>query len=363
MKLKDLEKIKLLETAIMIGVPIGLFLTGNPVDRSPSMSLSEYTYSRLVAGNEIPLLLASAPRIADILLSTRLELHSEDYKKIEQLYNQIVSNTAKFFKEQNITDPIEIFTLFQYMYRNGYLSYDHQFNYDINMKDLSKLNGADVVRGRGVCRSISSFLTDLYKEMGYNSSNLIVNANKEVLSNIERLGNYPKFKISRNTTKFVKTISKVSEVFPMANHLITLIEKDGKVYILDPTNDGFLVKGKGNQLVLPENQKGRMRVKYLTNILQRMLGTVKNTKNSFEIKKMLSMQTIDYEEYRKTYIDTLIFIKQNVELLDQFYKSNQTLYEELFEIIEQCSPMITRIYPELKILTILKGENKNNHHK
>ena len=39
-----------------------------------------------------------------------------------------VANLANFLKAQNITDPVEIFAIYQFMYRNGYLSFNHNFN-------------------------------------------------------------------------------------------------------------------------------------------------------------------------------------------------------------------------------------------
>lgn len=182
------------------------------------------------------------------------------------------------------------------MYRNGYLSYNHNFNYDIDMKDLTKLNGVDVIRGTGVCRSISSFLTDLYKEMGCDSCNLLVNANRTILNNIDRQGNYSKWKISKKTSGFVKTISNVSSVIPISNHLITLLEKDRNTYVFDPT--------------------------------------------------------IDYETYKEIYKNTLIYIKNNISLFQEFYENNNSLYLELFQKINDQSSLISRLYPKLNFKKI-----------
>ena len=136
MKLKDLEKIKLLETALMLGVMVGIptgmlsvaFFSGDPEIASLAKLFEEAT-SLLNDNNNLSLytFLSMLPRITDSLLSSRIEPTTEDYKQIKILYNNVVSNLANFLKEQNITDPAEIFVAYQFMFRNGYISYNHNF--------------------------------------------------------------------------------------------------------------------------------------------------------------------------------------------------------------------------------------------
>lgn len=353
MKLKDLEKIKLIETALMLGIPLGMILfTGNPENASQAATWQEAITNQIPNNFLLYSTLSTIPRLTDCLITARIEPTTEDYKQIKNLYNNIITNLANFLKEQNITDPVEIFTVYQFMYRNGYLSYNHNFNYDIDMKDLSKLNGVDVVRGTGVCRSISSFLTDLYKEMGYDSCNLLVNANRTVLNNIDRQGNYPKWKINKKTSGFVKTISKLSGVIPMSNHLITLVEKDGKTYVFDPTNDAFLIKGKNNELILPHQKDGRMKISYFVNCVHKILGQTGALKSKTQIEEHLQNPTIDYETYTEIYKNTLIYIRNNISLFQQFYENNNSLYLELFQKINVQSGLISRLYPELNFKKI-----------
>lgn len=353
MKLKDLEKIKLIETALMLGIPLGMILVGvNPENTTQAATFIESMANQLPNNFGLYSTLAAIPRLTDSLITTRIEPTTEDYKQIENLYDNIITNLANFLKEQNITDPVEIFTIYQFMYRNGYLSYNHNFNYDMDMKDLSKLNGTDVVRGTGVCRSISSFLTDLYKKMGYDSCNLLVNANRTILNNIDKQGDYPKWKINKKTSRFVKVISKVSTIIPMSNHLITLLEKDEKTYIFDATNDAFLIKGKNNKLILPNQKNGRMKIHYFINCINKLSGQIGSLKSKKQIKDYLQNPTIDYETYKEIYKNTLIYIKNNILLFQEFYENNTSLYLELFEKINEQSDLISRIYPELNLKSI-----------
>lgn len=346
MKLKDLEKIKLLETALIIGIPIGAIII------SPDISKDELT-------NIVNL--AAIPKMVDILLTSRVEIKTIDYKKMEELYNKIVLNFTNFLKENNITEPIEVFVVYQYMYRNGFLSFNQNFNYDTNMKDFYKLTGADVVRGKGVCRSISSFLTDIYRNLGYDASNLLVNVNRKTLNNIERLGNYEKFKINKKTNNFVKIVSGFTKILKMPNHLITSVEKDGKVYIFDPINDGFLKKGKYNNLILASDVNYKMKLSYITNSLQNILKQINNVKSPHTLNKHLSLETINYDEYKKIYLNTLNFVKENTNIFSKFCIENYELYEDLFNEMEKNSSMLERLFPELKIFNFEKIDiNKKN---
>lgn len=369
MQLKDLEKITLIETALMLGVPSIMAMLAfdmNPENFKNLVQALNTQESRGHIMNQMPnnydlyILLAAIPRITEMYINARLEINTEDYKQIKKLYNNIITNLANFLKEQNITDPVEIFVIYQFMYRKGYLSYNHNFNYDADMKDLANLHGADLVRGTGVCRSISSFLTDLYKAMGYNACNLLVNANRTVLDNIDRQGNYPRFTINKKTSKFVKLITNLTTVIPMPNHLITLLEKDGKTYIFDPTNDAFLIKGKNNELILPEQKEGKMKISYIISALTRVQGTMGNLQSKSEVENYLQNSTIDYETYKEIYKNTLIYVMNNFLLFEQFYENNSSLYLELFQTINNQSELLERIFPELKYLKKIAAPIKHN---
>ena len=98
---------------------------------------------------------------ASILTGFQLEQLCKDYARMETFYNAVVCNIAELIEAFGIeNDSVKIFALYVYLYRSGYLSVNHEFKYSNNMIDFPLLNGVDVVRGRGVCRSISSMFTD-----------------------------------------------------------------------------------------------------------------------------------------------------------------------------------------------------------
>ena len=97
MTLKDLEKIKLIETALLLGIPIGMLLFTNAPE-----NIQQYSNWQQLIANQIPDIialytaLAAIPRLTDALLTFRIEPSMSDYKEIESLYNNIVSNLAIF---------------------------------------------------------------------------------------------------------------------------------------------------------------------------------------------------------------------------------------------------------------------------
>lgn len=105
----------------------------------------------------------------------RIEKYTTEYKKVNGLYQEVLQNSKKLFKMLEVDqDPIEAFTLYVYLYRNGYLSYQHKFAYDKPLKDFIRLYGVDVVLGSGVCRSISSMFRDVCREIGMDAKNVYV---------------------------------------------------------------------------------------------------------------------------------------------------------------------------------------------
>ena len=61
------------------------------------------------------------------------------------------------------------------------------------------------------------------------------------------------------------------------------------------------------------------------------------------------MPTIDIEEYRKIYLETLKLCRENPDILEQFYLESQELYEEVHNLVEQHRGLMGRRFPFTKI--------------
>ena len=70
-------------------------------------------------------------------------------------------------EELSFKEPISIYTLFVYMYKNGFLSKDKSIEFKVFYKkylDMINLYGINIFSGKGVCRHIGSMLTDILNE-------------------------------------------------------------------------------------------------------------------------------------------------------------------------------------------------------
>lgn len=100
-------------------------------------------------------------------------------------YTGLVHQVAKLIIE--LAGDMQInelyFGLFVYLYRNGYLSKDMQFQYGKSEHELEYLLGASVVSGKGVCRNIATLLKDVMNEIssisGNKSKSFCVGVNSE----------------------------------------------------------------------------------------------------------------------------------------------------------------------------------------
>lgn len=291
--------------------------------------------------------LIMAPFAIGTVVQFYAEKVTDEYKDLKIYYDKIIDNFISFANSLDLKDPIEIFSLYVYMYRGGYLSYNHQFTYDTDMKDLSLLNGLDVIRGTGVCRSITSMLTDIYQKMGLRSSNLSVNTDRKTIQGLSHLCPL-KLEKSEKGGKFAKIIGDFTKVIKLPNHLITIVDDTNYSYPLDPTNDGILYPSKFGKLRVHNNPKLGMQnyVSILT--LQSLIGNFTNPNKIPGVLKQLSMDTVELSTFEFLYRSTLKSIERNQEELEQFYSENKNLYEQIYLESENINSLIGRTIPVIK---------------
>ncbi len=291
--------------------------------------------------------LMMAPFTVGMIANIYLERKTEEYKDLKRYYEEVLNRFVTLANTLDIKDPIEIFSLYVYMYRGGYFSYQHKFVYDIDMKDLSLLNGIDVMRGKGVCRSISSMLTDIYRKMGFQSNNLIVNTNGETIQALAHL-NPLKLEKSENGSKFAKIISSFTKVIKIPNHMISIVDDDTFSYTLDPTNDGILYPTKFGKLRVHNNPKLGMQNYVAMLTLQSLIGNFSTPNRIPGTIKQLSMDTIEFSTFEYLYKTALSIIDRNKPLLEEFYENNKGLYEQIHLESENVHSLVGRIIPVVK---------------
>jgi hypothetical protein len=318
---QDLENIKKAELLVMSSLPyVNLFNNGTPEIYALANALCTLYF-------------------IDCIGSYYTYKLTSDYRQIKVLYSNVISSMVNLANEFGFKDPVELFSMFVYLYRNGYLSYTGEFTYNMNLKDLPGLGGADVIRGKGVCRNLASMFTDLSLEFGFNATSLAVCATKESVVNQQKLCDTPINKSGSNQ-KLLKTIADTSIAIGAGNHLISQINYNGHNYLLDPTNDGMLRYDKDSKRLYVGNPDNHMRYVPTVQLFNRLLGNMKtyNLHTGFD-------NPIDEETYREIYTRTLVFLKDNVDIIQEFSKCNHGLYEELYNLLDDQRSIFGRMFP------------------
>lgn len=288
------------------------------------------------------------------LTGFHLEQFTKDYKEIENIYNFIVYRIAELIECYGINDdPVKIFALFVYLYRGGYLSKNKDFLYSFDIKDLPVLNGADVIRGRGVCRSISSMFTDVCNTVGLTACNVSVKVSSQSLDKKEQLSPI-NLSDEKNNKKLARIAGKVMSIFPLANHLVTIVGDGKKVGVFDPTNDIYMNMRSFGKYEFINTTGAKMSYKTISNIFPSLLGQMRTKINLFELYKYSKMEKISYEEYKQKYRELLELIKEKPEIIEAFYQINKELYDRLSTLCEEEHGMLKRMIP------IIPEKRRNN---
>lgn len=293
----------------------------------------------------------SEPEIADILRTfgivtystsinaTRfIESETKEHKLLEIKYNKIINSFNRLCDELKLRDPIDIFILFVYMYRKGYLSVGHSFEYDTDMKDFASLFGIDVIRGHGVCRSIASMLNDIYIERNLDSGTLTVCAKN--LKEAEKFSK-AKIQITQNGAKVAKIIGKITKTIGISNHLIIDLYYKGYNLKLDPTNDLILINGKFGKIKTYTSAKTAMKKGAITNCKLTIQRIIKSPSRLSDW--LLDREIVySYDEYKDRYIKVNDIIDNSQAILEEFYVYNKDNYKYIDEISSKQKSMLKR---------------------
>ena len=290
------------------------------------------------------------------------ESYTKDVKEINKLYNEFIVNYNKLNKTFELSNPIELYAIYNYLLYNGYLSVNKTFEFSQKMvQDINLVLGIDIINGHGVCRHISSMFVDILNNFGIDAYQLGVYSQDVNLNsinvNVLDCQKYTKdYLISWVKTyitdeKAYKQVMDVItelvdekhlniEIVPdiikdknpflriFGNHDITLAVKDGKSYYLDPTQEKIyrLNAKKDYTLSSPLNidvpiMKG----------LALWLCNCSDPKYYSKIKEIIESKypSVSLEEERELINKTKDKYTNNIDILEHFYNENKGLYEEI----------------------------------
>lgn len=285
------------------------------------------------------ILLAEAYYITTTI--TDCEQYTKDIKEITNLYNEFINNYAKFNNTLELNHPLEIYTLYNYMLKHGYLSNENYFSYGCReCKDIKSLLGVNIIAGEGVCRHISSTLNDIYTKLDLNASTATAYMNQEQMTYMLLKANLSEFeKQLKNSTEkedqimLEEAITKLKEIktnnkpkFTIkqknANHMINLVSKDNIGYIIDPTNEQIHKK-----IIVPHEED--ILKSYVASSKGAILKLTKEKGNYEQKRNILLLPNSTNEEDKKIISNTNSICFRNIDMLKRFRDENKELYSEI----------------------------------
>lgn len=280
------------------------------------------------------------------------EEKTKDVVQVHDLYDDIITDYGKIVRDFGLTNPLEISTLFEQIYRNGYLSKDKEFVFCTDgVRDIKSIYGANIVSGIGVCRHISSMLDDLYKKLGYESCILGVHLRDydidwsvtnekssqsisdiyEIIEHISKKEECEELKniinefreLGLNVTAEVVFNSK--KLKGQANHAINFIPYKGQAFFIDPTN-------------FRDYKLNREHPKFFTNgfdefIYIDSMAHISNANPKILKKLDLPSQSFYEDTLLRKRVSTLF--EKNRDIFEQFYLEHEDIYREMSNKLEK----------------------------
>lgn len=164
----------------------------------------------------------------------------EVIESIRELYQEFIKNyNEDINKTFRLSNPLEVYYVFNILLSNGYLSKNKEFHYYDNLifADVENLLGTEIFSGISVCRHSSAMLSDILNEFGTPACQLGVNVVNDDISTRRRLN-----------------------PFVYANHAIVFATQDKKPYFLDPTINTAYMRDQENSNILYYDDDEKIRI-------------------------------------------------------------------------------------------------------
>ena len=226
-------------------------------------------------------------------------LHSVELYSLAGAYQEVLNQVYFLFKSLDIKDCFDIYVVYDYLLKNGYLSSNHDFSCCYNVLDSIPLFGVNVIEGAGSCRHIASFLTDIYKRFGFVSVNMSMYLPSENFSLIDSSD------IMRG--KF--------------NHLVSLVRNDKGTLLFDALNDYVFFVWNGVN-VSPVGFPNVLIYCQYEGIFNRYLSCSKDSIMGNTDKEVV----LGLEDRYQVMLD---FCRNHGCYFDEFYSFNRDLYHDV----------------------------------
>lgn len=236
-------------------------------------------------------------------------INFEEYKirnkwtSFQDSYNHLLEEIKFLCDKFDIQESIEICSIFSYLYKNGFLSYQNKFNFSMDENYDSfienNLPGSNIILGKGNDKHITSLLNDIMHKMNFDSYIIQSRYNEKSLSR----GNIILFSI-------------LKELY--MNHNLNFIN-DETPYFFDATNFEILFQNKINKIkCMASNKVQNIEKEYFI-----------NPKFNQKIHKFVSASNIQIDDLLSKYYRIQYLCETEKYLLENFYFNNFQLFKEM----------------------------------
>lgn len=241
---------------------------------------------------------------------------TDDYKKLNNLYDEYVAEIAKLIDQFENLDIYDIGVLYTILLKNGFLSKNKSFEFKKihdNDQRLLDIRGARITSGFGVCRHMAHNLTDVYNKLNYKSEYLICKTGLD--------------------ESILKKYPTLFSNFKNISHAIVGVENDNEYLIIDPTWETIGILSRKNNNIIELRKFWDDSNNYLYTDLNRY-----NEEYAVKIANM------------PCYLDSISSIQtkekiERMKLIFEGYKGNfekwNSLYNELFEEISELEKILS----------------------
>ena len=293
--------------------------------------------------------LASLVSIAYLYLAcSNNASYTKEGANIRSLYDQFLKNYSQLNKEFGLNNPIEVYTMYKYLLKNGYLSDKKMYLNLPNTVEIEPIYGASILAGSGISRHVATNLTDIYQACGMDAHRLEVSSNiyfidlKNILNAkytkdelIEWVQKYSTSKmeerlyeelIKMHLDALQKNLEPVLCAIPnryggASNNTITYVQQDGKNYFFDSDRFRIYRQNNDNKYILEDEIDGRVIKKFSTFMW--------DEKNYSHIIKGLESanSTVSKEAENQLIKSTKNICEKNIDIFEKFYDDNKEIYQ------------------------------------
>ena len=262
------------------------------------------------------------------------KIHNKD---IENTYHYILDKIATLIKDIKPNPSLaDILYIYCYLLYNGYFSINNKFNFTIPKKELAIRKGFNIFCGNGVCRNVSSLLSDVLSYLDvYNFGTTMYQTaeNSEagvLIKELDEICNKDAEAFRIEYQNFID--ENYDEIYEINNHFQVIAYRNG-MYLLDPSTL-FIAKITNKKTNYPIINNLRLSYLYYSGeqSMKFTISTFNLLKNKFvkvcRSNKLLTIQKDCYNRCEKNKQKILKFRKDIDEDIKYINDAMMTLPEK-----------------------------------